>query len=226
VTQTDETVIVPSRFSEQIREATWGDHGAAEHAGYMDELTAGTLTQFEYAEMVLQLWFVYQALEGTGAALAGDPVASPFLDDRLLRVAAIEADLEVLLGDDWRDDATPTVETEAYCARLAEVAEWPGGFVAHHYTRYLGDLSGGQFIGRLVSRLYELTPSAGAAFYEFAAIEDARAFKDEYRAKLDAAAFDAAERLAVIDEIHAAYAFNTSLLVGLGTRLAAARDVG
>lgn len=219
MTQTDETVIVPTRFSEQIRAATWGDHGKAEHASYMDELTGGRLTQYEYAEMVVQMWFVYGALERSGAALAADPAVAPFLDPALLRTAALEADLEVLLGEDWRADATPTVETEAYVARLEEVASWPGGFVAHHYTRYMGDLSGGQFIGRLVSRLYELTPEAGAAFYDFAAIDDAKAFKEIYRERLDAAPFDDAERLRVIDEIHAAYAFNTELLVGLGTRL-------
>ena len=219
MTHTDESVIVPTRFSEQIRAATWGDHGKAEHASYMDELTGGRLTQFEYAEMVVQMWFVYGALEGSGQALADDPVVQPFLDPALARLAGLEADLEVLLGEDWRNDATATPETEAYVARLREVAEWPGGFGAHHYTRYMGDLSGGQFIGRLVSRLYELTPTAGAAFYDFAGIPDAAAFKDAYRSHLDALPFDDAEKLRVIDEIHAAYAFNTSLLVGLDARL-------
>jgi heme oxygenase len=219
VTQTDETVIVPTRFSEQIRNATWGDHGKAEHASYMDELTAGRLTQYEYAEMVVQMWFVYGALEGSGAALASDPVVAPFLDPALTRLAALEADLEVLLGDDWRAEATATPETEAYAARLREVAEWPGGFIAHHYTRYMGDLSGGQFIGRHVSKLYELTPTAGAAFYDFTDIPDPAVFKDAYRARLDALPFEDDEKLRVIDEIHAAYAFNTSLLVGLDGRI-------
>lgn len=224
MTQTDETVIAPVGFAQQIREATWGDHGKAEHANYMDELMAGSLTQFEYAEMIVQMWFVYRELEGAGERLAADPAVAPFIDPALIRVPGIEADLEVLLGDDWRGDATPTAETETYIARLREVADWPGGFIAHHYTRYMGDLSGGQYIGRLVSKLYELTPEAGAAFYDFASIEDPAVFKDAYRANLDAVPFDEAERLRVIDEIHAAYAFNTVLLQGLGNRLEANRN--
>ena len=224
MTQTDETVIAPEGFAQQIRQATWVDHGKAEHAGYMDELTAGSLTQYEYAEMIVQMWFVYGALESAGERLAGDPTVAPFLDPALIRMPRIEADLEVLLGEDWRADATPTPETEAYTARLGEVADWPGGYIAHHYTRYMGDLSGGQYIGRLVSRLYELTPEAGAAFYDFARIDDVTAFKDAYRSHLDAVPFDEAERLRVIDEIHAAYAFNTTLLLGLGDRLAANRS--
>ena len=35
MTQTDETVIAPEGFAQQIRQATWVDHGKAEHAGYM-----------------------------------------------------------------------------------------------------------------------------------------------------------------------------------------------
>ncbi|HNI35709.1 MAG TPA: biliverdin-producing heme oxygenase [Microthrixaceae bacterium] len=219
MTQTDESVIVPTRFSEQIREATWTDHGKAEHATFMDELTGGRLSQYEYAELVVQMWFVYQALEASAAALSDDVAVAPFLDPALVRVPALEADLEFLLGEEWRSDASPTPETEAYVARLKEVASWPGGLLAHHYTRYMGDLSGGLFIGRLVSRLYELGPDSGAAFYDFAGITDAKAFKEAYREHLDAVPFDSEEKLRVIEEIHAAYAFNTALLVGLGSRV-------
>ncbi len=95
MTQTDETVIAPEGFAQQIRQATWVDHGKAEHAGYMDELTAGSLTQYEYAEMIVQMWFVYGALEGAGERLAGDPTVAPFLDPALIRMPRIEADLDV-----------------------------------------------------------------------------------------------------------------------------------
>ena len=52
--------------------------------------------------------------------------------------------------------STPPPPT-AYRARLLEqAAEWAALLVAHHYTRYLGDLSGGQAIGRILDRTFEL----------------------------------------------------------------------
>jgi heme oxygenase len=36
--------------------------------------------------------------------------------------------------------------------RIHETAARPGGFVAHHYTRYLGDLPGGQVIRTVLQR--------------------------------------------------------------------------
>jgi len=98
---------------------------------------------------------------------------------------------------------------------------WPGGFVAHHYTRYLGDLSGGLFIGKLMARQFGFETN-GIGFYLFDQIADPAAFKDVYREQLDAVAWDAEERERVIDEVLAAYQFNTDLFVDLATAKAAA----
>src|SRR3546814_9337213 len=86
-----------------------------------------------------------------------DPVASVFITDRLTRLPALEADLEFLIGPDWRERIHPLPTTERYVDRIRTVGtEWAGGFVAPHYTRYLGDLSAGQFIGRLRQRSFGL----------------------------------------------------------------------
>jgi len=69
-----------------------------------------------------------------------------------------------------------------YCERLRDVCfSWSGGLVAHHYTRYLGDLSGGQVLGRIVQRVYELPDGKGASAYRFDAIDSPKRFKDDYR---------------------------------------------
>jgi heme oxygenase len=62
----------------------------------------------------------------------------------------------------------------------------------------------------------------GIGFYLFDEIADPAAFKDVYREQLDAVAWDAAERERVIDEVLAAYQFNTDLFVDLATAKAAA----
>ena len=91
---------------------------------------------------------------------------------------------------------------------------WVGGFVAHHYTRYLGDLSGGLFIGKLMQRRFGFDTN-GIGFYIFADIADPKEFKEHYRVQLDSAPWDEAEKERVIDEVLLAYRFNTELFEDL-----------
>ena len=102
-------------------------------------------------------------------------------------------------GSATAERSTRTVAWLLVCART-----WPAGYVAHHYTRYLGDLSGGQVIGRRMAELLG-EPERGTAFYRFAEIQQPKRFKDEYRRLLDAAPWDDDESGRVIDEVRVAY---------------------
>jgi len=147
--------------------------------------------------------------------MKADPIAAGFISDRLTRLPALEADLEFLLGPDWRERIEPLPTTQRYVDRINQVgATWPGGFVAHHYTRYLGDLSGGQFIGKLMARRFGFDTN-GIGFYLFNDIADPKAFKDTYREQLDATPWAQDEQERVIDEVLLAYRFNTELFEDL-----------
>ena len=205
----------PIPFSAALRERSSSAHSSSEHAGFMDDLIKGDGTREDYVALVAQHWFIYEALEAATERMRRDPVAAVFISDKLTRLPALEADLEFLIGPDWRDRIAPLPTTRRYVARIAQVgATWPGGFVAHHYTRYLGDLSGGLFIGRLMSRRFGFETN-GIGFYLFGDIADPRAFKEYYREQLDAAPWDAAEQTRVIDEVLLAYRFNTELFEDL-----------
>jgi heme oxygenase len=210
------------RFSAVLGTRSSGAHSGSEHAGFMADLIEGRGTRDDYIALTSQHWFIYEALEEAAARMSGDPVASVFITDALTRLPAIEADLAFLLGPDWRDLIEPLPATEEYVARIRTVgATWPGGFVAHHYTRYLGDLSGGQFIGRLMQRQFGFETN-GISFYLFGDIADPRAFKEVYRDQLDAAPWDADEQDRVIDEVLRAYGYNTALFEDLSRAKAAA----
>lgn len=210
-------------FSQALRERTWSGHGESEGAGFMHDLMKGNGTREDYVALVVQHYFIYEAIESAAATFADDPVAQPFLSEQLTRMPALEADLEFLVGPDWRAEIRPLPTTERYVARIREIEAqgWAGGFVAHHYTRYLGDLSGGQAIGRLMKRHFGFETN-GVLFYLFDQIADPRAFKETYRDQLDAAPWDEAERDRVIDEVLAAYRFNTELFEDLSAAKAAA----
>lgn len=202
-------------FSTALRERSSGAHSGSEHAGFMADLMQGRGTRDDYVALTAQHWFIYEAIEQAAQAMKDDPVASVFVTDRLTRLPAIESDLEFLVGPEWRDRIAPLPTTVQYVSRIREVGEsWPGGFVAHHYTRYLGDLSGGQFISRLMQRQFGFETN-GVSFYLFAEIGDPRAFKETYRAQLDATPWDADEQARVIDEVLRAYRFNTALFEDL-----------
>ena len=75
---------------------------------------------------------------------------------------------------------------DEYIQRLRWLGEnAPELLVAHSYTRYLGDLSGGQVVAKIVRRALGLRGGEGLGFFHFDEIDNAKAFKDEYRRRLD-----------------------------------------
>jgi len=204
-------------FSAVLRAASQDRHTEAETSSFMADLVGGRLDRAAFARYTEQLWFVYRALEAGAALLAADPVAGPFLRPALLRVPALEDDLRHLLGPGWRERATALPATARYARRITEVAaDWPAGYVAHHYTRYLGDLSGGQVIRVTAERAYGFAPGgSGVRFYVFDGIPNPAAFRREYRAALDALPLGPGEAGRVVAECRSAFAFTTALLQAL-----------
>ena len=210
-------------FSQALRERTWTNHGDSEGADFMKDLMTGKGTREDYIALVAQHYFIYEAIESAAEKLAGNAEAAAFITPKLTRRPALEADLAFLIGPDWREQITPLPTTARYVARINEVAAegWAGGFIAHHYTRYLGDLSGGQIIRTLMQRQFGFETN-GVGFYLFDQIAKPKEFKETYRDQLDAVAWDEAERERVIEEVVTAYRFNTELFVDLADAKAAA----
>lgn len=211
--------IVP--FSRLVRERSAARHRSSEGASFMGGLLRGDATRADYVALVSQHWAIYDALEGAEPAMRREPLVAPFLSPALSRLPALETDLAFLTGDDWHDRLDLMPATVDYAARIREVAaEWPAGYIAHHYTRYLGDLSGGLHIGRIIARQFGFETN-GIGFYLFDQIANPTAFKDAYRAQLDAAPWAEGEQERVVEEVLVAYDFNTRIFEQLGERAAA-----
>ncbi|GAB2457875.1 biliverdin-producing heme oxygenase [Jatrophihabitans fulvus] len=208
---------VPVSLSAAMRAGSAAEHRAAEDSPFVTELLAGRLRPAAYADLLLRLRRVYAALEAAVSATAADPFVAAVHDPVLDRVAAIDADLA-----HWAPGSDPAVvvspATDAYCARLDAARSWGGLLVAHHYTRYLGDLSGGQAIARALVRTYGPDASAGVSFFDFA-IAKPKLWKDAYRARLDALApaDEDAERL--VEEVRTAFRLNRAVFAELGAAL-------
>ncbi|MCP3805457.1 biliverdin-producing heme oxygenase [Allokutzneria sp. A3M-2-11 16] len=206
-------------FAELIKEATDEAHRRAERTPVIGALAAGKLPVEGFTEMLAQHYFFYEALEQAAEVMRADPVAGPFVHDELTRLPALARDLAALIGPDWRERITPGEATLRYCARIHEVCfDWAGGFVAHHYTRYLGDLSGGQILRTLLNRHLGLTEETGLSFYRFPGIPKAPVFKAHYRRLLDDAPWDADEQRRIAAESRLAFELNTAIFEELGAR--------
>lgn len=208
-------------FSQALRDSTHAMHQQAHDSQFISELMSGKRTISDYTALTGQQYFIYQALESMAEQLRIDPVAGGFHSAKLSRVPAIEKDLEFLIGRQWRDTVTPLPATLRYTARIEQLAQWPAGFIAHHYTRYLGDLSGGQIMQRLLQRQFGLAED-GVHFYAFPAIPKTKPFKDQYRAKLDALGLPTAEQERVIAEVTSAFALNIAMFTDLADTTATA----
>lgn len=206
-------------FSVVVRESSKDDHASSEGASFMEDIMRGKAPKQDYIDLSAQHYFMYVALEAATAKHLENATMASFHRSELERLSALEADLAFLIGDDWADRIVALPATAAYAARINELSAegWIPGIVAHHYTRYLGDLSGGQYIARRVKQQYELEAD-GVAFYDFSAMDSIEEFKAEYRSALDAlgAVLPEEEQQRMLTEVGAAYAFNTAVFTDLG----------
>jgi heme oxygenase len=204
-------------LSVAMKEGSRAEHDAAEQSPFVTELLAGRVNERGYADYLLRLRVVYAALENAMRARRDDPLVAVVYDPALERVAAIDADL-----DHWQPGAARDIDSPAATAYRDRVAgaSWGGALVAHHYTRYLGDLSGGQAIGKVLDRTFGLGGD-GLAFYDFPM--RAKPYKDAYRDRLDGLLLGEAEIDRTVDEVKVAFGLNQVLFDELAENLPAYR---
>jgi heme oxygenase (biliverdin-producing, ferredoxin) len=202
-------------FSETLRAATLPAHDVANHSPWISALLGGELSVTAFADLSSQLYFVYSAIEEAAEAMRHDPVGGKFVFDELTRGPALRQDMAYYFGPSWESEISALPATRAYCDRIREVAfTWPGGFVAHHYTRYLGDIAGGQAIRHKLKNLHGVT-GPGSMFYVFDKVTSPPRFRDNYRELLNTAPWDARERKQVILESIRAFELNVGIFSAL-----------
>lgn len=200
-------------LSHRLRESTRDEHRRAERRPLVRDLMAGRLDRPGYALLLRSLHAVYAALErGFDAGPARSAGLTAFAPAEVRRTAALEADLAVHHGRDWHRKLEPVGAAREYADRLETLARAdPVRLVAHAYVRYLGDLSGGRILGRRVAEGLGLAGDEGLEFYRFPEIDDADAFKADYRDALDG--LDALGLSGgLVDEARLAFEMNGRLL--------------
>lgn len=214
-------------LAESVRAHTRDLHEHAESSRVMDDLLSDRVTAEMHADLIAQLLHVYRALEeGADELRAEGSDIDRLLDEDLYRVGAIEEDLACIRGAGWEADCEvyPATITYAAAIRTAVRERNTPAYLAHHYTRYLGDLSGGLIIGSNIRRHTGLgrEGSAGVRFYEFPAIPKPRAYKEGYRDALNALPWRDAERREFLDSARESYLLGEAVFADI----VAGRDGG
>jgi heme oxygenase (biliverdin-producing, ferredoxin) len=201
------TTAEPVDVAALVRAASADDHRAAETRRFITALMSGELSLEEYTRYLAQLAWVYDALEERGSR-PGDPAV---FDPALARMAAIDADLAALGAPGWREAHPPLSATADYAAHLRTIADDDVRYLAHHYTRYLGDLSGGQAIAALVARHYGATPEQ-LGFYGFQVADDGVVrYKRSYREAMNALALSSHEVDVLVAEVRTSFRMNSAV---------------
>lgn len=186
-------------------------HSEAEKTGIIREILRGHASREGYVLYLRNLLPAYQQMERSLERLRTAPGLSEIAGFRLDRAPAIEFDLLALGGPDWAAAIPVLPAGEAYARRIAQAAEGDGGrLIAHAYARYLGDLSGGLILRRLLARSLGLRPDQ-LSMYLFPRFEDPAALKSDYRDALDRAGRQVANPDAVVEEGAVAFSHNIQL---------------
>jgi heme oxygenase (biliverdin-producing, ferredoxin) len=203
----------PASLLGALRERTRELHTQAERSGIIADILQGRATRDGYALMLRNLLRVYHELEQQLARYAASRLVGPIVRPELARTGAIEADLQFFSVE---KSALPVLmATEKYVDAIVKASRGDGGrLIAHAYARYLGDLSGGQIVKRLLARSLDL-PAPALSFYDFPAIADIATFKSEYRAAIDLAGDESEDFDAIVEEGALAFELNIELAVAL-----------
>jgi heme oxygenase len=199
-------------LAQQLREGTKHSHTTAENTAYMKCFLKGIVEREPFRKMLANLYGVYSALEAELQRHANHPIVGPMVFPNIYRSANLERDLAFYYGDPWREQIVTLHAGQVYVDRIHEVANTdPSLLIAHAYTRYMGDLSGGQALKNIVRSALNLPPNQGTGLYDFEqlpTVEAKREFKEKYRQTLNSLPVDEATIQRIVDEANYAFHLN------------------
>ncbi|XP_069346293.1 heme oxygenase 1 [Eulemur rufifrons] len=205
---------MPQDLSEALKEATKEVHTQAENTEFMKNFQKGQVTRDGFKLVMASLYHIYVALEEEIESNKENPVYAPlYFPEELHRRAALEQDMAFWYGPRWQEVIPCTPATQRYVRRLHEVGRTePELLVAHAYTRYLGDLSGGQVLKKIAQKALDLPSSGeGLAFFTFPNVASATKFKQLYRSRMNSLEMTPAVRQRVVEEAKTAFLLNIQL---------------
>jgi heme oxygenase (biliverdin-producing, ferredoxin) len=198
-----------SGLADAMRTATHDAHRGAERALLARCFVGGSTNKHAYLQLLTDLHVIYAALE-SAITNARDARVRQIWVPELARTASLRQDLVALEAA-----ATPSKSAHTYAGHLEIIAaQAPHTLVAHMYTRYLGDLAGGQILRKLVRRGLGLVDQ-GLAFYDFGDVATTNALKVSFRRSIDELVVTPGEAAQLRQEAVTAFELNHAVFIAL-----------
>ena len=195
-----------------LDDGTRKSHSIAQNSAFVTGFFKGLSTKKSYRALLTSLYFVYSSMENAFDTTSEERVTQ--LDyTQLRRIESLSSDMDYFYGNDWKAMIKASPATQAYVARVEEVAKTkPYLLIAHQYTRYLGDLFGGQMMGGMATRSLELEDGNGVDFYTFDEIDSAFEFITEWYTKLNDLDLTDEQKDEIVDEANYVFDLNIGIL--------------
>lgn len=209
-----------TNLAQKLREGTTKSHSMAENVSFVKSFLGGVVDKTSYRKLVANLYFIYEVMEEQIDKHKNHHVVSSIHFPELYRKSSLMKDLEYYYGEDWIAKIEPSPATSIYVSRIRQISyASPELLIAHSYTRYIGDLSGGQILKKIAKSAMNLTGSNGTAFYDFDLIEDEVQFKNLYRESLNNIPLDDVQVRQIISEANTAFNLNMKIFQELNSNL-------
>nr|YP_010925588.1 heme oxygenase [Neoporphyra dentata]WKD83820.1 heme oxygenase [Neoporphyra dentata] len=205
-------------LANELREGTTKSHSMAENVSFVKSFLGGVVDKKSYRKLVANLYFVYCAIEEELFSNKDHPAIQPIYFTELNRKISLSEDLSYYYGADWLNLIKPSPATIIYVDRIHSIGcKQPELLVAHAYTRYLGDLSGGQILKKIARGAMNLSDEKGTRFYDFDQIQDDKVFKDKYRAALDIIPLSDDQIQNIVSEANISFTLNMKMFEELNS---------
>nr|YP_010335829.1 heme oxygenase [Chroothece richteriana]UNJ14235.1 heme oxygenase [Chroothece richteriana] len=204
----------------QLKQGTTKSHSMAENVMFVKSFLSGVISPVSYRKLIANLYFVYSAIEEEMYSNCYHECISPIYFIELNRKESLERDLYFFYGSNWQKEIKPSIATQVYVDRIHALGKHqPELLVAHAYTRYLGDLSGGQVLKKIAKNALRIEGNHGIEFYEFEQIEDEQIFKNNYKKALDSIPMNNSLLHDIIAEANLAFSLNMKMFQELDSSL-------
>lgn len=170
-------------LSIRLRNETKIVHTKTENADFIKKLFKAEFTPEEYFCYLASLKEIYQTLEQALLKNKNQPYVEPIYFEELFRTQSLNEDL--VAWSEYKADLNESQlnAVKEYTTHLNKISEAaPHLLVSHAYVRYLGDLSGGQILHKILSA--KVDKANGLNFYSFK-IDNTQKMKELYRSRLD-----------------------------------------
>lgn len=207
-------------LANELREGTTKSHSMAENVSFVKSFLGGVVDKQSYRKLVANLYFVYCAIEEEILANKDHIAIKPIYFTELNRKPSLAEDLNYYYGPDWLNLIKPSPATKIYVDRIHSIgSKQPELLVAHAYTRYLGDLSGGQILKKIAKGAMNLSDEKGTKFYDFDQIENEKLFKDHYRSALNSIPLSASQMQNIVSEANISFTLNMKMFEELNSSI-------